>query len=659
MKQYRSILKTPLMALLIIVGLVSLSFNASAAEKLPFQYEFVKDTGKTFNGFTGTKQMEITFDVAIPSGNELKQVKLYQWDKKTETLGAEVSSIVDSKTITSKKMNVTFKNLEFLNFTDSTKLSYAIVIGKDAKVIPTQTNDYTLPFEIYEVLPGFKSIFVDNSETLINNNIFKHTAPRDVNIHIPKAYLTKIETIHRYEGITTAGPSLTNIDVLTNPETTRMKAWVGPSGYSAADKNSRDLDYREDIKGFSMGQAGLNALCKDTTVPCNGLVDDFNLVAYNKYGMLLTDRSFKVKVNNKEKDFIINDYIGKVDKVFGTTIKLYDLMKDTKLVTAIFEHIPVKDFDDLGVTYALGNTAKVTNDEQLQLALANRDIKTIDLTGYTIANDVVINREVTIQGGIFSRNVVLGDGSKDLNIRLDNIDIRGTLTIDVGAAGTAIINSSNASATTILSGGVSSIYLFDFTSGEILLNNTTPVRIVSSSTTTKDFKIKLNTVNEVTLEGLSGQLIVDVTAGNAAKLTVKNSVGSIVQGLEKGNLSLTISDKVGQPNPVPIEWTVDTLATIIEDGKTVVEKNLTPLEKIIGDWKTTGASLDGLTEYGTTFIVENPDIFGGESVVSLEGINLKITNTPALIPSTQEVVLKGITDTHIYKIKIEVTVSNE
>jgi len=648
------------MALLVIMAIVSFSFSASAAERLPFQYEFKKTTSE-FNGFAGVKQMEITFDVAIPSDNDLNQVKLYQWDKKNNVLGAPVPSILELPNATANKMTITFKNLEFLNFTDNTKLSYAIVIGKDAKVIPTQTKSYTLPFEIYEVLPGFKSIFVDNSETLINNNIFKYTAPRDVNIHVPKAYLTKIETIHRYEGVTTegpSGPSLTNIDVLTDPDTTRMKAWIG-ADYTTTDQNSRDLDYREDIKGFSMGQAGLNTLlCKDKVTPCTGSVDDFNLVAYNKYGKLLTDRSFKVKVTNVDKGFTINDYIGKVDKVFGTTIKLYNLMANPKLVTAIFEHIPVTDFDDLGVTYAISNTVKVTNDEQLQLALANPNIKTIDLTEYSTSHDVTINRDVTIQGGTFNGNVNLGDGTKDLTIRLNNVDITGTLTIDVGAAGTAIVSSSKASATTILSGGVNSIYLFDFTSGDILLNNITPVRLVTSSTTSQNMKIKLNTVNDVTLEGLSGQLTVDVTAGNAAKLTVKNSEGAIVQGAGNGNLALTFSDKVVPPNPVPEEWTLYPLGTIFEDGKTVIEKSLTPLEKSIGEWNTTGASLDELTNYGTTFTVENPTIFGGDSVVSLDNKN-NLVITGSQIAATQEVQLKGITDTHIYKVMIKVTISNE
>ena len=64
-----------------------------------------------------------------------------------------------------------------------------------------QLEEYRIPFNIYDILPGFKSTFIDTDASTINNNIFKINAPRDVSVHVPKIFIRGIETIHHYDGI--------------------------------------------------------------------------------------------------------------------------------------------------------------------------------------------------------------------------------------------------------------------------------------------------------------------------------------------------------------------------------------------------------------------------------------------------------------------------
>ena len=244
-------------------------------------------------------------------------------------------------------------------------------------------------------------------------------------IHVPVAYITNIKTIHRYDGVeldANAEPRMTNIDVLTSSHPIRMKAWMGAKGstYVESSIKSRDLDVRNDLDGgygFSMGQAGIEALeCNANTLPCEDIKEDdkdFHLVAYDSYGKRLIQRSFKVKVNNKVDDFIIEDYIIEPDAIFGTTVSLYTLMEDPELVARILEYMPVADFEKLGITYKLNSTQTVATEEQLLLALENPDI-----TKITLANDIALTNDVTV-----SRKVTLVGNDKTIT---GNVLLKGT-----------------------------------------------------------------------------------------------------------------------------------------------------------------------------------------------------------------------------------------
>ena len=79
-------------------------------------------------------------------------------------------------------------------------MDYKLVIKKETLRFD-QLVEYEIPFKIYDILPGFKSTFIDTASSTINNNIFKTNAPRDVMVHVPKIFITGIETIHHYNGI--------------------------------------------------------------------------------------------------------------------------------------------------------------------------------------------------------------------------------------------------------------------------------------------------------------------------------------------------------------------------------------------------------------------------------------------------------------------------
>lgn len=706
LKQSQKIRQLSVLLLLLIVTFVSWNVTAYA-EKIPYEYDFIStDTTKKFNGFTGVKDLVITLDKPIPAttvtGTTAEDIKnkLAGITDPTKTYitlfqgNVEKKGLLDlaNMKVEAQKITIPFKNLQYVKYTSSPteapNFDYKVVISKEAQILTAQTKELEFPFKVYEVLPGFQSIFIGGTdykatETAIDTNIFKYTAPRDVMVHVPTAYITNIKTIHRYDGLEfgeTVEPRMTNVDVLTSSHPIRMKAWMGAKGstYIEASIKSRDLDVRNDLDGgygFSMGQAGIEALeCNANTLPCEDIKEDdkdFHLVAYDSYGKRLIQRSFKVKVNNKVDDFIIEDYIIEPDTIFGTTVSLYTLMEDPELVARILEYMPASDFEKLGITYKLNSTQTVETEEQLLLALDNADITTILLANdIALTNDIIVPRKVTIDGNnkTITGNVLLKAPTAEpsINVKLKNLNITGKLTIDVGATGEAVLDSVTTADTEILSGGVNSIYLFNFTSSNpVAINNTTsPVRIVNTG---KMPAFKLMSNSEVTIEGLNktDTLLLDVQSTDG-KLTVKNSEGGAVvlkdNTITAGNkLTLKVQDTVSPPTGMDGSLVVDYLPSNSEDGKTVIEKEYTEKpSKPLVEWNN-GVDLDintlSLPE-GITLFVENPNVFGEGYTVSLEGVKLKIAGTTTITePVTKRVLLRGIANNTIYRITVEVTIA--
>lgn len=509
--------------LLAVGGFLSLSPSTQAAK--PYEYTFIKDTN-TFNDIASINKMVITFDDTILQTNENAIFNPNTIDKNSiyivQTGSKDRVNIIDKIDITGKKLTVEFKNLEFIDY--SGVMDYTLMINKEALRFD-QLTDYKIPFKIYDVLPGFKSTFIDTTSSVINSSIFKVNAPRDVMVHVPKIFIRGIETIHHYDGILPdplpkedgnitkdpvnnnkqSNPELTNIDILADTEATRLKVT-----FKNSEEYSRDLLRRSDVDGFTMGQAGIN----DITYNQTESLDEFQLKAYSDEGRFLEQRNFKLKVTDPKNDYIINDYLPEPTEEFGQTYSLYDLMADRKLLENIITRIPVSQLDSLGITYKVADTdlEEIDSYEKLIVALANPNVKTIKLSrNITLDDDLLVDHSVTIEGGYkLYGDVILGKG-QDINVRLNDITVDGDLTVDVGANGSAILDNVTVlnGRTIIISGGVNSVHLSNFNSPNgIYLKNRTPLRVVNASEASAN-DINISSTASVTLEGTFRQ--VDVT----------------------------------------------------------------------------------------------------------------------------------------------------
>lgn len=528
-------LKKFLFIFLLAVGGAFFASPPAQAATVPYEYTFAKDYGNTaFNNIECINQLEITFDNGISVNKDVNrdgnkdEKDLFDPDRLNnpvyvvEKNGTDPINIISRVTISGNTLIVRFKNLDYIDYSDPTRLEYQLVIDKET-VQFDQLSDDIIPFNIYDILPGFKSTFIDTDSSTINENIFKTNAPRDVYIHVPKIFITGIATIHRYDGITSdwVAPALTNIDVTADPEATRLKAT-----FKGRDEYSRDLTRRtDDVDGFTMGQAGINEITDHRSQTIN----EFGLRAYDDYGRFLEERYFKLRVTNPKDDYIINDYLPKPAKEFGQIYTLYDLMSDQKLLETIISRIPVSELDSLGVTYGVSKDFVTVNSlEEFKMALANPDIKTISLNDNidltSESSPFTIDRSVTIQGSQqLIGDVKLGNG-QDIDVRLTDIAIDGNLTVDAGPNGTVILDNVYVNGTpTILSGGVHSIHLNSFVSAEgIVVNNTSQLRI---ATTNRIPSVDLKGPGAVTLEGEYGT--VHVSTSTLLNMTENTNIDTV------------------------------------------------------------------------------------------------------------------------------------
>lgn len=634
--------------LLAIAAIVSFSFTVNAAEQPPYEYTFEKDTGVQFNGIDGVKRIKMTFYDKNLSVSDIvmgQNVYVEQPDGKKVNILNPI--IVGSDTVT-----ISFKNLQYLDYSEGANLDYKVVIEKDAKLHFDQLTKYELPFKLHEILPGFESVFIKTTQQVINENVLKNNAPMDIAVHIPKLYLTGITTTHRYKGIADLpnpnleSHSLTNMDVLTDPEARRLTVSVNDE-----EQYARDLDYRPAIGGFTLGQAGLEALVCEGQNVCTGTAKDFHLTAFNEHGKVLTNRNFKVRVTNKTSGFTVSDYLTKPDKIFGQQTTLRELMQDPKLLNTIVSRIPVTELDTLGLIYSLGSKTEVANHEQLKMALANTSIKTITLTD-SIIGDVDIDRSVTIDGSSNSivGNVTLGPGA-DITARLKNTTVSGNLAIDVGA-GSAILEGTHVNGFTTVTSG--SLHLFNFTAPNGMdLRNADGMRVVSVNATPN---MTLHSDKEVTFIGSYGVVTVDHTD---AKLAIKSNteIEKLIVGT--GN-KLTLRKPTDKAIPTQEGAgdiiVIDTDPIIGEGGQTVSEMYYPEmLSQSIEVWQEIGARVvfDKFPA-GIQWQVVNSNVFGGQSQVFYHDGLLQIADVTAA--QTKEVVLQGVLDNQMYRVTILIEV---
>lgn len=673
---------TILLSMLCLIVLVSVSsVNAAisstlSTERKPYQYDFFSDTALKYNGFSGAKKLAITFDKSIKNDLGAYDGKVTVYQKQGNAWVA--LPVVEGITASNKNFIVTFKNLEFI---DASKgLDLELRVEKETFYFD-QTSEYVFPFKVYDVLPSFHSVFATTSNMkLINENIFNTNAPRDVKLYLPKLYVNKIETIHRADGMVQDLKSthLTNIDILTDEEATRLKV-----DFNGDAQHNRDLDRRTDLKGFSMGQAGIDAAVCDKQIGvggqvedhCDRVVDDFTLTAFDLHGRRLAERTFKVKINPSKSDtpskndILKNDYIKVPDKAFGQMKSLYDLTADPKLSKTVFEQLPVREYDRIGVMYSLGRSIQVRNEEQLRMAIAHSDFTAITLgdNPIVLSSPLRIEKNMSLFNGKVKGDILLGDGSRNNMFRLKNVAIEGELEILAGVEGTVILDSSSAQSTVIKSGGIHSIHMNDYKSVQgITMKNTSPVRLVTTYTNHNNYgklmEMTIDTEQEIVLEGFIEELKLNVTDGLNRKITVRDGIDQVSRHSDSsGHLMITRGTRVSLPNPLPLEWTTSDISSE-DSGYAEVVRNAGLMESTMTVWNN-GQALDikkfGFPE-GLRFDIESDDeaIFGGSTKVEFEDEKLRIIGETLSEEEviTREVRLSAIQGSSKYIIKIQVTI---
>lgn len=674
--KYAALLAMICLTIWVTVGSANAALLASVTEKKPYQYDFFADSSLRYNGFTGAKKLTITFDKDINTATAAYDGRVRAYQKQGDTY-VEMP-VIDRVVPSGRNFTVMFKNLEFI---DASKgMDFELRVDKETFYFD-QTSEYVFPFKIYDLLPGFNAVFANkNNMKLINENIFRHNAPRDVMLYLPKLYINKIETIHRTNGIIPGKDSshLTNIDILADEEAARLKV-----DFNGDAQHNRDLDRRPDIKGFSMGQAGIDAaVCSskpgDGAADCNRVVDDFTLTAFDSDGRRLAERTFKIKINPpkggtpSKTDILKNDYLKAPDRAFGQVKTLYEMTADPKLSQTVFEQLPVLEYDRIGVTYSLGHTVRVANEEQLRMALDHTKFSAIDLGGNTIRlnSELGIVKDLSLTNGTLIGDVQLGDGAANHSFRLKDLTIAGSLEINAGSEGSVILDSSSATSTVIISGGVNSIHLNDYQSSNgMVMKNISPVRLVNTYTDRNQFgrllDMTIDTDQEIIVEGLLDELRLNVTDGPNRHITVRDGIGRVSRHQDSiGSLNITHGTQVAVPVPLPDEWTVGNVGDH-EEGMTQVVKNAEPMEDFIFRWST-GQTLD-MNKFDfpavLEFIVEpeSERAFGMNTLVTYSNNQLRIAGLPDVLEDfmTREVRLTAVHGDTRYVVKVQVTVLPE
>lgn len=639
MKQLQLLGKLPFVFLLAVILCLSNDSVLHAAEHPPLEYTFEKDPGVQFNGIDGMKRMKIT----IPN-KKLLISDIVMGENVYVQHGDEKINIIKPIQIEEDTVIISFKNIEYLNLMDP-NLDYEVVIERGANLHFDQTETYRFPFKLYEVLPGFESVFIKSPAEVVNRNILKNNSYRDVYVHVPKMYLTGIETIHRYKGLVDPdieSHSMTNMDVFADPDTSRLKVSVNDE-----EQYARDLAYNTAVKGFSIGQAGLEALVCETENDCQGSAKNFNLRAFDRYGKLLSTRNFKVRVLNPVDGFKVNDYIAKPDKIFGQRTTVYDLMSDPKMLQAIASQMPVTELDTLGIVYSLGSVAEVENNEQLEMALRNPAIKTIQLTA-SLTENIYIDRNITIDG---NGHHILGNVAIDgesLTVRLKNTTVERDVNATVDETSFTILENVYVTGETNIVDG--SLHLFNFeSSNAIVLNGSNPMRVVSVNSKPS---LTIQTGEEIELVGVFKDIMIE-HADAQLKITNSTEIDKIKIDAPNRLTLKKMRDKAAPEKEGSGEMIIVDLDPPVGEGGQMIQEWYYPemLSQSSKVWEEIGVKLTlDQAPSQVDWKVMNPKIFGNKSDVILKDGILYIVDVTA--EQTKEIVLQGTYDGKLYRVTI-------
>lgn len=355
-----------------------------------------------------------------------------------------------------------------------------------------QVSDIVIDFEGYEITPGFKSIFKDKSAA---NDLFESNSIDDIKLFVDSSYITniKVKTLSDYN-------ALVEFEISTKDEVDRISINV----LGTVGDTIRELYLNENGVFNGVYQGIFDA--KDVVIK-----------AFDKAGKLLEKKVVRCSFGDSAstnfdtinlKDFDANGY---------TVRSLMDGAAD-KTLNELLEGKSYEDLDMIKVYYKNIDSVKVVNSEN-ELALALSDLD--NLSGQAVKikldsdidleSDIVFDHDDTLiidgNNHLLSGNILFGDGSGNNIIKLSNIVIDGTLTIDVGAYGEACLTNvilTDDNKILVESGGYSGIVLIDTQAAEMdVVNKSERTHIIACNGTEiqqtnikGDYDVKITAENE-------------------------------------------------------------------------------------------------------------------------------------------------------------------
>ncbi len=446
-----------------------LFLKTTAYGAVPYTYTATVNSTTAASQAT-TNSVDITFDYPV-TNMYTTGITVYQ----TSGTASMKTPKILTYAIDSTNSNVLHLTIGAL---DPTVISYAIKIQKGALTfgsigsnpVYTQLTDFILPFSSTDFASGFQSVFMNNSANNLNTNILNYNSPSDINLYVPKTYITSIQTTHKANGLITPTttlpttyPKLTSITIKTDPSVIRLKVSVTTSPANTTSTTTgttatiaqlvdKELFSSSSSVGFTTGVAGLNI---DT-----GKDYIIEVKAYDINGKLLQDFSHTEDVQTLET---ISNYVPKTSTSSNKVVTLYSLMSTQATLTSLLTSFDPANLDSIKVVYPntgdtrlISNTQGQSNDAANVLAKALSDnnvqyIKFASALSITPTQDVKLARpsspseNVVLDGtgSTINGNVTIGGGPSDTNIYdLRNLTITGNLTINLSNTGDCLLPSS-------------------------------------------------------------------------------------------------------------------------------------------------------------------------------------------------------------------------
>jgi hypothetical protein len=500
-----------------------------AANIAPFTYTFeqIQNPGPGID--QGTKEIVVEFyDDIVTTGGTLTAAQLAGF---SVTFPAEL--VIDPVIDGNNKIHIQVTDL------DPSLENYTITVAANTLRFTnySQLDPYTINFNIKDINPGFKTTFIDNTDSdTINEIFYAGNTSEDIKLVVPQRYITGVNVLHKAGSGNT--PTLTSIDVECAADVAKVKIQILNSGNPEVGLGNVERDLQKINDKFSTGWAGLDGAADGR--------HELLVKAYDASGMFLESARFHLGVVGDDNSFSKDDYIDDDETaLFNTSYTLKQLLEKNADVKALLNSLNAADLERLQVYYPKkANIRDAGNANELAILLSDKSpsVDTINLIAdMALSQQVTAIRNMRINGNshVVTGNIKMGlNSSTSLTMSLRNITINGNLTIDAGDYGTVRMQNvtiGTSGSIIILSGGTSSIYLDNVTAPRLrTANDTGAVRVVISGT---------SNISATSLEGTQNvTLLNQTTTGSFGSITVAGTADNTTITLDQGSFgTLTLA----------------------------------------------------------------------------------------------------------------------